>query len=266
MKLQKSMLKTAIAAIFALVQLGLSLPVGAAEAATATAETKAPEAKDSAPAVKTEPAAAPAEKDAKKNVRRKRTIKMADDKEDTVIEEKDPSTYQLSNKRIIEDYTAQDLRPYDRGEHILISAFMGGIGGGVVGGLIGLNGYDKDNDTTTLNSLYKFGGVGAGVGVVTGITLTFFERGKIEQFALGKFLLKYSWYGAIGGGILGAGVGLIPYSSSNDYGDIVRYAGYGAGVGLVASLVLFFIDLPDHLKLYTYQREGQNVFVLALRF
>ena len=105
-----------------------------------------------------------------------------------------------------------------------------------------------------------------GVGVFAGITLTFFERGKIEQFALGKFLLKYSWYGAIGGGILGAGVGLIPYSSSNDYGDIVRYGGYGAGAGLVASLVLFFIDLPDHLKLYTYQREGQNVFLLTLRF
>lgn len=264
MKLQKSMLNTAIAAIFALGLLGLSLPVHAAEAATA--ETKAPEAKDSAPAVKTEPAAAPAEKDTKKNVRRKRAIKMADDKEDTVIEEKDPSTYQLSNKRIIEDYTAQDLRPYDRGEHILISAFMGGIGGGVVGGLIGLNGYDKNNDTTTLNALYKFGGIGAGVGVFTGITLTFFERGKIEQFALGKFLLKYSWYGAIGGGLIGAGVGLIPYSSSSDHGDIIRYAGYGAGVGLVASLVLFFIDLPDHLKLFTYQREGQNVFVLTLRF
>ena len=124
----------------------------------------------------------------------------------------------------------------------------------------------KAGNTASLNSLYQYGGSGAGVGVFAGITLTFFERGKIEQFALGKFLLKYSWYGAIGGGILGAGVGLIPYSSSNDYGDIVRYGGYGAGAGLVASLVLFFIDLPDHLKLYTYQREGQNVFLLTLRF
>lgn len=265
MELQKSMLKAVSAAIFAFVLWGFGTPAQAAE--TAVAETKPVESKENTPPAKAAPAAAVSpEKESKKDVRRKRTIKMADDKEDTVIEEKDPSNYQLSNKKLIEDYTAKDLRPFDRGEHILISAFMGGIGGGVVGGLIGLNGYDKNNDTTTLNSLYKFGGVGAGVGVVTGITLTFFERGKIEQFALGKFLLKYSWYGAIGGGILGAGVGLIPYSSSSDYGDIVRYAGYGAGVGLVASLVLFFIDLPDHLKLYTYQREGQNVFMLTLRF
>lgn len=265
MELQKCMLRTIIAAIFALAQLSVAGSLQAAE--TATVEPKPAEVvKDAKPPAKAEPEPAAAEKDSKKNVRRKRTIKMADDKEDAVIEEKDPSTYQLSNKKLIEDYTAKDLRPFDRGEHILISAFMGGIGGGVVGGLIGLNGYDKDNNTTSLNSLYKFGGIGAGVGVFAGITLTFFERGKIEQFALGKFLLKYSWYGAIGGALLGGGVGLIPYSSSNDYGDIVRYAGYGAGVGLAASLVLFFIDLPDHLKLYTYQREGQNVFVLALRF
>jgi|GEM_PF-3707588 len=264
MEFQKCMLRTAIAVIFALAHIGLAASLQAAD--TATAAPKAVEAKEEKPPVKAESAPAPAEKEAKKNVRRKRTIKMADDKEDAVIEEKDPSNYQLSNKKLIEDYTAKDLRPFDRGEHILISAFMGGLGGGVVGGLIGLNGYDKDDKTASLNSLYQYGGIGAGVGVFAGITLTFFERGKIEQFALGKFLLKYSWYGAIGGGILGAGVGLIPYSSSNDYGDIVRYGGYGAGAGLVASLVLFFIDLPDHLKLYTYQREGQNVFLLTLRF
>lgn len=257
MELQKRMLKTVAAVILAVGQCIIGLPLFAAD--TAAVDTKTAEAP-----VKAESAAT--EKDSKKNARRKRVIKMAEDKDDAPLEEKDPSTYQLANKRLIEDYTKKDLTPFDRGEHILISAFMGGIGGGVVGGLIGLNGYDKDNNTTSLNSLYKFGGIGAGVGVVTGITLTFFERGKIEQFALGKFLLKYSWYGAIGGALLGAGVGLIPYSSSNDYGDIVRYAGYGAGVGLAASLVLFFIDLPDHLKLYTYQREGQNVFVLTLKF
>ena len=262
-----STFKIAASACFMLALLAVA---GPAQAQTPAAEQPKAEAKTEAPPPQpaaTETAAKPeGDKPAKKSAPRKRTIKMADDKDDTVIEEKDPSSYQLSNRRLIEDYTAKDLRPFDRGEHILISAFMGGLGGGVVGGLIGLNGYDKNSDTNTLNALYKFGGIGAGVGVVTGITLTFFERGKIEQFALGKFLLKYSWYGAIGGAILGGGVGLIPYSSSSDTGDIIRYAGYGAGVGLVASLVLFFIDLPDHLKLYTYQREGQNVFMLSLRF
>lgn len=265
MELQKSMIKkTVVAVLFTLSQSGVLIPLAAAEIPAAEAKPAEAQAGEAPVAKGAETPAA--EKDPKKNIRRKRTIKMADDKEDAPLPEKDPANYQLANKRLIEDYTAKDLRPFDRGEHILISAFMGGIGGGVVGGLIGLNGYDKDDKTTSLNSLYKFGGIGAGVGVFAGITLTFFERGKIEQFALGKFLLKYSWYGAIGGALLGGGVGLIPYSSSNDYGDIVRYAGYGAGVGLAASLVLFFIDLPDHLKLYTYQREGQNVFVLTLRF
>lgn len=242
-------------------------------AALAVAPAMAAEAKENAPATapaaetkpataeKTEPAA-----DKKLKGGRRRAIKMADDKEEPAVPEPDPTTHQLKNKVLIEDYTSKDLRPFDRGEHILISALMGGIGGGFVGGLIGLKGYNKDDDTKTLNSLYVFGGVGAGVGVFTGITLTFFERGKIEQFALGKFLLKYSWYGAIGGAILGGGVGLIPYSSSSDYGDIIRYAGYGAGIGLAASLVLFFVDLPDHLRLYTYQRDGQNVMMLTLRF
>jgi len=198
--------------------------------------------------------------------RKKQTIKMADDKEESAPPERDPSTYQLSNKRLMDDYTDRDLRPFDRGEHILISAFMGGIGGGVVGGMVGLYGYDKNNETNSLNTVYTFAGIGAGAGAAAGILTTFFERGKVEQFAIGKFLLKYSWYGAIGGGLLGGGIGLIPYSSSKDYSDILRYAGYGSGIGLAAGLTLFFIDLPEHLKMYSYRRDDQQVIVLAWRF
>lgn len=198
--------------------------------------------------------------------RKKRVIKLADDKENSLMPEKDPATYELSNKRLIDDYTELDRRPWDRGEHILISSLMGAIGGGIVGGMVGLSGFDQNSETKTLNSLYAFGGAGAGVGVLAGITTTFFERGKVEQFAIGKFLLKYSWYGAIGGALIGGGIGLVPYASSGDYGDIARYAGYGAGVGLAAGLTFFFIDLPDHLKLYSYRRDDQSVIMLAWRF
>lgn len=201
-----------------------------------------------------------------KAAKKKKSIKLAEDPEDPPPKEKDAATYELSNKRMLDDYLGQDLRPFDRGEHMLISAFVGGIGGSVVGGLIGFSMFDKNDETQSKNYLYSFGGAGAGAGAIVGIAVTFFETGKIAQFAIGKFLMKYSWYGAIGGGLLGAGVGFIPYSSSNDYSDILRYGGYGAGIGLVAGLTLFFFDLPEHLKLYSYRQADQNMVALALRF
>lgn len=201
-----------------------------------------------------------------KAAKKKKTIKMAEDPEDPPPKEKDAATYEVSNKRMLDEYLTQDLRPFDRGEHMLISALVGGIAGSVVGGLVGFSMYDKNDETASKNYLYSFGGAGAGAGAIIGLAVTFFETGKIAQFAIGKFLMKYSWYGAIGGGLLGAGIGFIPYSSSNDYSDIVRYGGYGAGIGLVAGLTLFFFDLPEHLKLYTYRQADQNMVALALRF
>lgn len=241
-------------------------------AGTFTYAEEAPAPEAAAPVVEKNNAAAKAEsatektEKAEKGKKKKQAIKLADDKEDPPPAEKDPSSYQLSNRKLVEEYTTLDRQPYDRGEHIFISAFFGALGGAVVGGLVGFSQYNKDNETASTNALYAFGGGGAAAGAVSGIFLTFFEQGKIEQFGLGKFLLKYSWYGAVGGAVLGAGVGLIPYSSSQDYGDIFRYGGYGAGIGFAAGLALFFIDLPDHLRLFTYRREDQNLVALTLRF
>lgn len=243
---------TIVAALLIFVSNTLVAEDSAANAAPAVQSEKPPQKSDG--------------KSDKKKERKRSAIKLADDKEEGPPPEKDPATYELSNRKLVEDYTTFDTAPYDRGEHIFISALFGGIGGAVVGGLVGFSRYDKDDSTASTNSLYQFAGIGAGAGAVVGMATTFFERGRIEQFAIGKFLLKYSWYGAVGGGLLGAGVGFIPYSSSGDYGDIVRYAGYGAGIGFVAGLVLFAVDLPEHLRLYTHRREDQNIFALALRF
>ncbi|MBS0619424.1 MAG: hypothetical protein JSR44_14650 [Spirochaetes bacterium] len=207
-----------------------------------------------------------AEQDKKKlKYPKKRTMKLSEDTE-APIAAKDPATYELSNRRLIEDYIVQDTHPYDRGEHMLISAFMGAIGGSVVGGLVGFSQYNSNNSTQSQNMLITYAGIGAGVGAFAGIFTTFFEQGKIYQFAIGKFLLKYSWYGALGGAVIGAGIGFIPYSSSGDTGDIFRYMGYGAGVGLLAGLTFFFIDLPEHIKLFSYQRADQTGIALALHF
>lgn len=234
-----------------------------APAAEASAPEKAATAEMTDKAAKSEKGEK-TEKGAKK--KKPAVMKIAEDAEDPPPKEKDVETYQLSNKRMLDDYLGQDLRPFDRGEHMLISALVGGIAGSVVGGLVGFSMFDKNDETQSKNYLYSFGGAGAGAGAIIGIAVTFFETGKIAQFAIGKFLMKYSWYGAIGGGLLGAGIGFIPYSSSNDYGDILRYGGYGAGIGLVAGLTLFFFDLPEHLKLYTYRQADQNMIALALRF
>jgi len=192
-------------------------------------------------------------------------MKLSEDTEAPLVD-KNPATYELSNKRLIDDYIVQDTHPYDRGEHMLISAFMGAIGGSVVGGLVGFSQYNSNNSTQSQNMLINYADIGAGVGAFAGIFTTFFERGRIYQFAIGKFLLKYSWYGALGGAVIGAGIGFIPYSSSGDSGDIFRYMGYGAGVGLLAGLTFFFIDLPEHLKLFSYQRADQTGIALALHF
>ncbi|GAB4422131.1 MAG: hypothetical protein OHK0011_00640 [Turneriella sp.] len=228
--------------------------------------TLAAQEEPATPAAAEKAHAAKTDKDDKKKGKKKAAIRLAEDREDGPPPEKDPATYELSNRRLVEDYTTLDTAPYDRGEHMFVSALFGGIGGAVVGGLVGFSQYDKNDTTASENALYLYAGAGAGAGAIIGITTTFFERGKIEQFAIGKFLMKYSWYGAVGGGLLGAGVGFIPYSSSNDYSDIFRYGGYGAGVGFVAGLVMFAFDLPEHLKLYTWRREDQNVIVMSLRF
>jgi len=196
----------------------------------------------------------------------KRAVKLAEDGEEIAPPEKDPKDYQLSTKRLTAELSEQDTHPYDRGEHYMISALFGAIGGGVVGGWIGLSQYSTANETTSKETLYTFAGVGAGVGVLAGITTAIFETGKIEQFAIGKFLLKYSWYGAAGGGLLGAGIGIIPYSKSGDTSDLLNYSGYGAAIGLVAGLTFFAIELPTHLKLYTYRRDDQSAVAIVWAF
>lgn len=207
-----------------------------------------------------------AEDKEKKKPHKRGTIKLAEDQEEPPPPERDPATYQLSNPKLLEEYTRAEVAPYDRGEHMFIAALFGGIGGGVVGGLTGLSQYDKDNAERTRERLYTFTGIGIGAGAVLGITTTFFERGKIEQFAIGKFLLRYSWYGSIGGALLGTGVGFIPYSASRDSGDLVRYAGYGAGAGLALGLLFFAIDLPGHLRLYSLRRAEQDIYAIAWYF
>ena len=200
--------------------------------------------------------------------KKKTVIKLADDDDGGGVAppEIDPANYSLQNPKMITELSGNDRHPWDRGEHLMISAVFGAIGGAGVGAMIGLAGYNANDMTATQNKLFLGGGIGAGVGVLSGITVSLFERGRYTQFGIGKFLWKYAWYGTLGGAALGAAVGFIPYSSSNDISDIFKVAGYGAGIGFAAGLTLFFIELPEHLKIYAYRRNDQEIVGIAWAF
>jgi len=231
------------------------------------AETaKEPAKENAAPNSKKETTGVESKKDTPK--KKKAVIKLAEDEDNSSAAppEIDPKDYNLKNPKMITELSGDDRHPWDRGEHLMISAFFGALGGAGVGAMIGLSGYDKNDMTTTQNKIFLGTGIGAGVGALSGITVSFFERGRYTQFGIGKFLWKYAWYGTLGGAALGAGVGFIPYSSSNDYSDLFKYAGYGAAVGLAAGITLFFFDLPEHLKIYAYRRNDQEILGIAWVF
>lgn len=221
-------------------------------------ESNLPQAENSSPKEKKE-------KSKKKNV-----IKLEDEQSDAnKLPEKDPTTYKLKNEAIIEEFFSSKYNNYDTGEHLMINLIMGSLTGAVAGTAIGFSVYNSDTWESSRNNLYLFGGAGAITGVLSAGVVTWFEARRKEQFTIGRFLMKYTWYGVFGGGMIGAAIGLIPYSSSENGDDIIRFAGYGAGAGFAGSIVLFFIDVPDYLKIYAgpdLRNPGGNVLAFSFTF
>lgn len=151
----------------------------------------------------------------------------------------------LKNPELIERYHPTNKHDFETGEHAFINMFVGAFTGGVFGGAAGLSMYKEDDNTNNENNLIKFAAIGGAAGLIGGGIITFFEFRKNLQFTMGKDVLDHTWYGGLGGAMLGALIGLIPYSSSKKTEDILTFTGYGSAAGVAIGLGIYaFYSLP----------------------
>lgn len=206
----------------------------------------------------------------KEKAKKRKKLKLEDEQnESEKPPEKDPATYKLKNEEMIEDFFSSKFNNYDTGEHLMINIIMGSVTGAMAGTAIGFSVYNTETWESSRNNLYLYGGAGAIAGVVSAGIVTWFETMRKEQFTIGRLLMKYSWYGVFGGAMMGAAFGLIPYSNSENVNDLINYAGYGSAIGLTGSIVLFFFDVPDYLKIYAgpdMRNTGSNVLAFTFTF
>ncbi|RME88372.1 MAG: hypothetical protein D6767_10310 [Candidatus Hydrogenedentota bacterium] len=148
---------------------------------------------------------------------------------------------------------------YETGEHWMVNLLVGAFSGAALGTLTGLSMYNSSDMTATNQNLVIFAGGGGLAGGILGGVFTWIEIGRGEQFTIGKEFMDYSWYGGIGGGVLGAMAGLIPYASSKNTDDILKFTGYGAGIGIAISWMLFLWNpFEKSSESLQFLREGSS--------
>jgi len=145
----------------------------------------------------------------------------------------------------------------DKGEHFTLNLVVGVFTGGLFGYAGSYSLYhepetDLDKEENENNQLL-FASIFGIVGGVTGALLTWIEISNNIQFKYGKSLLNYTWYGTLGGGIIGALAGMIPYSQDANKDHIYNYMGYGAMGGMLAGALLYVWD--------TFITESENTTV-----
>lgn len=143
-------------------------------------------------------------------------------------------------------------------EQYSINIFYGIISGVLIGSGMSLYSYETNTTTNQATSAYSndallFGGIGAGVGILTGITISIIENNINRPLQLGFPIFENVWYGTLIGGATGALAGLIPYSMNGGdtgvgSGDVIlQYTGYGLMGGFVLGVALNFI-IPENDK------------------
>ena len=151
----------------------------------------------------------------------------------------------LKNPQMLKDYLEDTGVYYSLGEHILLSMFMGGLTGGIMGGMIGFYGYESDTQPTSARfmNVYLLTGIIAGSGLLIGGVVAIVEHfNGIPQFEVGKDLMKYTIYSTLLGAVVGSLAGLIPYSSNGgDIDSILNYTGYGSAAGLGLGLIFYLL-------------------------
>ena len=160
-------------------------------------------------------------------------------KDSKIFQKESKKKPKLANPSLIKKFSVSNSEKMTIAEHSSINMFTGTFSGAVFGSLSGLSLYDSSKYKPEA-SIYLFGGIFGAVGLLTGLLTTYLEYRKGIQFDIGKPILNYTWLGTIGGALLGALVGLIPYSSSNKTDDILRFSGYGSMFGLLTGTILYF--------------------------
>ena len=163
----------------------------------------------------------------------------------------------LKNPELIHKYLKDTGLFYSFGEHIILNSFMGLIVGGFQGALIGLYDFElapasKDDQFSTM---ILVAGIMGGVGLLSGVGISFVEYYFDEQFTIGPIIMEYTMYGTFIGAFVGSAVGGGVYGSSGDLDDLINIAGFGAMGGFIAGSIayvlfdVFSLSLSDTLKM-----------------
>jgi len=155
----------------------------------------------------------------------------------------------LKNQALIDEFKESyfDNTPTDR---LVTNMFYGFITGGLMGFAGGLSFYTT---ATNLTPFYISAGAVGLTGAVAGAIIALVENSTRNPL-LGNDLLKFTWYGVIGGAMIGAVSGLLPYSSTGNMTTLLNWTGYGVYAGIGVGVALFLI-LPksslNHVTLST---------------
>jgi len=179
--------------------------------------------------------------------RKKSGVVIADDEDQ---KPKKQEKLQLRTNEMEKQYLDSTSFSYTFFDRLFIGFLYGAVSGGAIGSGVGLYAYDSTQKDISKNNIYKFAGILGGVGATTGIVTAVIETIKDKPFKYGAGLFENSWYGAIAGALVGGVAGAIPYSSSGNSDDILKYTGVGVMAGVSAGWLAYFLLPKNYQMIY----------------
>ena len=203
--------------------------------------------KEEAPADTVSPETAPKKKSG--------VVVIADDEDQ---KPKKQEKLQLRTNEMEKQYLNSTSFTYTFFDRLFIGFLYGAVSGGAIGSGVGLYAYDSTQKDISKNNIYKFAGILGGVGATTGIVTAVIETIKDKPFKYGTGLFENSWYGALAGALVGGVAGAIPYSSSGNTDDIIKYTGVGVMAGVSAGWLAYFLLPENYQMIYIHFDQNQT--------